>query len=216
MNQKNITSRELLSAVGIGENQDRTRRESLPPEYRHLLISSVLECISAPNLKQFLNDQGVKVSTRIVLSWLAETREWLGLPPASPGKPSAQYQRAIQEWRAANGNPSWEEIDSGWVPAHHREQDYAAKQLSPSSQRTIEEFRRQADLLDRAENDDEVKRLLTQLLEAIGMHSHFPLLASWSYTLDIKPDGIPNEPLQENTLPGSPSSPDEGGNERGI
>ncbi len=118
---------------------------------------------------------GLKATTADVLEWLRETRAWLDLPPASPGKPSAQYLRAIQEWREANGNPSWEEIDSGWIPAHHRKQESTvAKQLSPSSQRHIEEFRRQVAFLDDAESDDEVKRLLTQFLEEMGMAWQIP------------------------------------------
>ena len=113
-----------------------------------------------------------------MLECLRETREWLGLPTASPGKPTAQYLRAIQEWREANGNPSWEEIDSGWIPAHHREKaSTGAKQLSPSFQRHIEDFCRQVKLLKEAENEDEVKRLLTQFLEEIGKAWHIPLLA---------------------------------------
>lgn len=174
MSQETLTIRELFAAVGMSTNSEG----NFPIKHRHLLIASVLECISAQKLRKALEGVGLKATTRDVLEWQSETREWLGLPPARPGKPSAQYLRAIQEWREANGNPSWEEIDSGWIPARHRESP-AAKQLSPSFQRHIEELRRQLAMVNAAQHDDEeVKRLLTQFMEEMGRAWQTPLLTN--------------------------------------
>lgn len=205
MSQQTLTTREFLNAVGISTNSGGDLEGGVPVKHRHLLIASVLECIPAQKLRKLLESAGLKVTTRDVLEWQRETREWLGLPPASPGKPSAQYLRAIQEWRETNGNPSWEEIDSGWIPAQYREKEgTVAKQLSPSSQRHIEEFRRQVKILNAAENDEEVKRLLTQFLEEMGKAWHIPLLAVQP---DDDEDGTVTKTLPLETSLGSGPSP---------
>lgn len=169
MSQQTLTTRDFLDAVGVSTSSGGDQEGRFPIKHRHLLIASVLECIPAQKLKKVLEGAGLKATTRDVLEWQSETREWLGLPPARPGKPSAQYIRAIEKWRETNGNPSWEEIDTGWVPAHHREKKgTTSKQLSAAYQQQIDEFRHQMTLLNAAKNDDEVKQLLTQFLEEMG------------------------------------------------
>lgn len=178
MTQQTLSSREFLNACGVNTNSGGERKGRFPIKHRHLLIASVLECISAQKLTKSLEGLGLKVTTRDVLEWQSETREWLGLPPARPGKPSAQYLREIQDWREANGNPSWEEIDSGWLPAHHRESP-ADKPLSTYYQRQLEEFRHQVAMVNAAQDDDEeVKRLLTQFMEEMGRAWQIPLLTT--------------------------------------
>jgi hypothetical protein len=155
-----ITSRELLAMAGIATEE----KASIPPEHRHLLITSVLKFVPALKLREVLGANGV-VSSRDVLAWQQATREWLGLPPAGRGKTSADYRQAIQAWLQTNGNPTLEEIDAGWLPAHRREEkSLPSPILSSRYQKMLEEFRRQVARLTAAKDDDEVRLLLAHYI----------------------------------------------------
>lgn len=156
-----ITSRELLAEVGVSIED----KPEIPPCYRPLLITSVITFVSAKKFQKALNNRGDEVSLRDVLEWQRATRKWLGLPEAGRGKPSDEYLCEVKKWLQANGNPTLEEIDAGWVPAHRRE-DHAL-QLPKFSQRCKEIVRRfpvELATLKAARNDVEIRLLLSLYL----------------------------------------------------
>ena len=164
MKSKLITSCQLLEEAGIATEQ----RTAIPVAYRHLFITSVLEFVPAHKLKDLLVANEVDVTLREVTSWLQASRVWLGLPSAGRGKPSAELREAIQLWREANGNPTIEEIDAGWVPDRTLERDQLHEgKVAPDYSRTFKEVRSQVACLYAAIDDDEAKRLLDFYLRQI-------------------------------------------------
>lgn len=158
---KPCTSRELLRQAGL----DKPKSPEMPLEIRPLVITSALNCVSAKVLLDALN-VGEEVTVSHVLEWQKSTREWLGLPQIGRGKPSAEYKKAVAKWLAANGNPTPEQIDQGWLPSHL----HSAKQreLSPQCRRMLEETREQIAHLKAAGSDEERRKLLKKLLSEMG------------------------------------------------
>ena len=156
-----ITSRELLAEVGASTEEE----PEFPPCYRHLLITSVITFVSAKKLQNAMNNRGDDVSLRDVLEWQRAMREWLGLPEAGRGKPSDEYRNDVKMWLQQNGNPSLEEIDAGWIPAHRRE-IYARQlpKLSPKYQKIMDEHRVQVAKLKATTDDEEVRFLMSRFL----------------------------------------------------
>lgn len=155
---KSITSRELLAEVGVSIED----KPEIPLCYRPLLITSVITFVSAKKFKKALNNRGDELSTRDVLEWQRATREWLGLPEAGRGKPSVAYRDKVKKWLNENGNPTLDEIDAGWVPAHRRED--LAPQLpksSTKSQGIMRRFRLELASLNAARNGEEIRSLLS-------------------------------------------------------
>lgn len=168
MKPKLITSRELLAAAGIS-NEPGTK---IPREHRHLLITSVLEPVAAHKLREILVNHGYEVSLRDISTWLQATREWLGLPSAGRGKPSMEYRKTVEKWRYANGNPTLEEIDAGWVPIRRSpRKGHPNPNLSLAVNKRIEDFLQMLTSFDEAENDEEVKQRLAGLLDELKMAS---------------------------------------------
>lgn len=162
MESKLITSRELLAAAGISSEPG----DKIPREHRHLLITCVLESVPGHKLREILSNNGFEVSIRDISTWLHATREWLGLPPAGRGKPSAEYRKTIEKWRYANGNPTLEAIDAGWVPIRRSpRKGHPNPNLSLAVNKRIEEFLQMLTSLDEAENDEEVEQLLAELMK---------------------------------------------------
>ncbi len=162
MNEEFLTSRKLLEVAGISGHMESQQEYVFPVEYRHLLITSVLEFIPAHKLRKALRDNGANVSTREVLSWLKEIREWLGLPRAGSGKPSAQNRQRVERWRRDNGNPTLEEIDAGWVPADlaDTEKKNPMEKLSPARRKYMKDLRQMiGDLSDETKSDEEFREL---------------------------------------------------------
>lgn len=156
-----ITSRELLAEVGASTEEE----PEFPPCYRHLLITSVITFVSAKKLQRALNNRGDDVSLRDVLEWQRAMREWLGLPEAGRGKPTDAYQNKVKKWLQENGNPTLDEIDAGWVPAHRRE-DHPLQlpKSSPRCQEIMRRFRVELASLNAARDDAELRSLLSQYL----------------------------------------------------
>lgn len=158
---KSITSRELLAEVGVSIED----KPEIPLCYRPLLITSVITFVSAKKFQKALNDRGNEVSSRDVLEWQCATREWLGLPKAGRGKPTDAYRNKIKKWLQENGNPTLEEIDAGWMPAHRRE-DHALQipNFFSRSQEIVRRFRVELASLNAAKNDEEIRLLLSRYL----------------------------------------------------
>lgn len=156
-----ITSRELLAEVGVSIEDI----PEIPLCYRPLLITSVITFVSAKKFQKALTSRGVELSSRDVLEWQYATREWLGLPKAGRGKPSDEYRNEVKKWLQDNGNPTLEEIDAGWVPAHRRE-DYALQltKFFARCQEIVRRFRVELASLNAAKNDDEIRLLLSRYL----------------------------------------------------
>ena len=147
-----LKSRDLLESAGVTTNP----KIGVPLQHRHLLITSVLEFVSSSDMANFLRENGHDVSNKTVSNWQQSTREWLGLPSAGRGKPSVENRRMVVEWRQANGNPTPEEIDAGWIPAHRRRRDLSAH---------IEEFRQILASFDEVGQHDEVEQCLAELMK---------------------------------------------------
>ena len=161
-----LKSRDLLESAGLAMNPGA----GLPLAHRHLLITSVLEFVSSPAFAKYLHENGHEVSSKTASNWQQATREWLGLPLAGRGKPSAEYRNTVQEWRQANGNPTLEEIDDGWIPAHRRRRD-----LSPAVKFHIEEIRQILACLDEVGYNDEVEQRLAELMKTIQETAAFEI-----------------------------------------
>lgn len=128
------TSREFMAATGgsqIGPIE-------VPTDLRHLLITAVLTCRPGPVVVRFFANNNRNVSDRTVAGWLQATRKWLGIPPATRGKISKHYRHELEKWHQANGHPTPEEIDAGWVPLHRRgttrTDDDRSKSKSPEAE----------------------------------------------------------------------------------
>jgi hypothetical protein len=159
--KSSITSRELLTEVGASTEEE----PEFPPCYRHLLITSVITFVSARKFQQALNKRGDDVSLRDVLEWQRAMREWLGLPEAGRGKPSDEYRNEVRTWLHENGNPTPEQIDAGWVPAHRRDNKaWQLPKLSPKYQQMMDEHRVQVAKLNATTDDDEVRFLMSRFL----------------------------------------------------
>ena len=111
-----ISSREFLQDAGVS----LAGPPVAPADFKPLLISAAITCVTAPAMARILTKAGRKVSSRTVANWLQSTRVWLGLPPANRGKRSRKYRRQLEEWHRINGHPTADEIDGGWIPAHRR------------------------------------------------------------------------------------------------
>ena len=161
MNRNAMTSAELLAATGATQKSAK----KIPIEYRHLLITAVLECIPERKLRAVLVEKGCEVSFRDVGTWMENTREWLGLPSIGRGKPSAHYLSKIEKWREANGNPTLDQIDGGWVPQSRRkeEKERAVSELSPKFRTEFREFQEMIASFDGID-DEEVQKLLRKHL----------------------------------------------------
>lgn len=157
-----LTSRDLLASADV----PITEKPEIPAEYLPLLITSVINFVSARKFREALENAGDTLSLRDINAWQHATRAWLGLPEVGRGKPSADNRNAVKQWLHENGNPTLEEIDAGWIPAHRREnQTIRLPASSPRYQRIIEEFRAQKTSLNAAKNDEEVRLLLSQYLD---------------------------------------------------
>lgn len=160
-----ITSRELLTDVGAPIEDE----PEIPPRYQQLLITSVIMFVSAKKFQKALNSRGDNVSLRDITEWQRATRKWLGLPEVGRGKPSDEYRNEVKKWLQSHGNPTLDDIDSGWVPIGRQGKCPAiGANLSPRSQKIIEEFRMQMANLAQAKDDSEVNRLLTLYLGKQG------------------------------------------------
>lgn len=158
-----------------------------PLAHRHLLIASILEFVSSPAFAKYLHENGHEVSSKTASNWQQAMREWLGLPSAGRGKLSAEYRNTVKKWRQANGNPTLDEIDGGWVPAHRRRRD-----LSPAVKEHIEEFRQILASLDEVGYNDGVEQRLAELMKT------FPKTVS-SEIEDLGTDGAPPSPDLDRT-----------------
>jgi hypothetical protein len=157
-----ITSRELIEGMGLSVEE----KPEIPLEFRPLLITSIVMFVPAKQLKKALNDSGQMVTFREVLDWQKATRTWLGLPPIGRGKPSQACRKAMHEWLKDQGNPSLEDIDAGWVPAHRRGDEHEiARRWSIEMEKKLAEFRAELAALNAAKDDQEVKMLLVQFLK---------------------------------------------------
>lgn len=153
-----LKSRGLLESAGLAMNPGT----GFPLAHRHLLIASILEFVSSPAFAKYLHKNGHEVSSKTASNWQQAMREWLGLPSAGRGKLSAEYRNTVKKWRQANGNPTLDEIDGGWVPAHRRRRD-----LSPAVKEHIKEFRQILACLDEVGYNDEVEQRLAELMKTI-------------------------------------------------
>ena len=116
-NSKMATSSEFIAATGGSQ----AGPFKVPADLRHLLVTAVLTCKPGPVVGNFLaTNENRIVSDRTVAGWLQATRKWLGIPPATRGKISGQYLNELERWQQANGFPTPDEIDAGWVPIHRR------------------------------------------------------------------------------------------------
>jgi hypothetical protein len=154
---KPCTSQELLQQAGL----DKPKNPEMPLEIRPLVITSVLNCVSAKTLWKALN-LGDEVTLKHVLEWQKLIREWLGIQPIGRGKPSAEYKEAVAKWLIVNGNPTTKQIDQGWLPAHVR--SGRQRWLAAYSQ----EIREQVARLKAARNDEERRDLLRKFLGEMG------------------------------------------------
>ena len=111
-----ISSREFLQDAGVS----LAGPPVAPADFKPLLISAAITCVTAPAMARILTKAGRKVSSRTVANWLQSTRVWLRLPPANRGKRSRKYRRELEEWHRINGHPTADEIDDGWIPSHQR------------------------------------------------------------------------------------------------
>jgi hypothetical protein len=168
MSRNKITSAELLAAAGITQRSS----DKIPLEHRHLLITAVLECIPERKLRDVLLDKGFEVSFRNVGTWMQNTREWLGLPRIGQGKPSASYLSEIEKWREANGNPTLDQIDGGWVPHSRRkeEKERAVSELPPKFRAEFKEFQQMIASFDGVEDED-VRKLFRKHLAKIKIQA---------------------------------------------
>lgn len=142
-------------------------KPDIPLCYRPLLITSVITFVPARKLQKALNDRGDLVSYKDVLEWQRATREWLGLPEVSRGKPSEECKDAVKKWLRENGKPTPEEIDAGWLPLHlRREKAVNIRNLSPRYQSMFESFRNQMDRLKSADPADSAWDLLKEFLSS--------------------------------------------------
>ena len=158
-----LTSRQLLAEVGASMEE----KTDMPLCYRPLLITSVITFVPARKLQKALNDRGEVVSYKDVLEWQRATREWLGLPEVSRGKPSEECKDAVKKWLRENGKPTPEEIDAGWLPLHlRREKAVNIRNLSPRYQSMFESFRNQMDRLKSADPADSAWDLLKEFLSS--------------------------------------------------
>jgi hypothetical protein len=158
-----ITSRELLAEVGAYMEE----KPDIPLCYRPLLITSVITFVPARKLQKALNARGEVVSYKDVLEWQRATREWLGLPEVSRGKPSDECKDTVKKWLRENGNPTPEEIDAGWLPLHlRREKAVNTRNLSPRYKSMFENFRNQVDRLKSADPADTAWDLLKEILSS--------------------------------------------------
>lgn len=158
-----FTSRELLAEVGVSME----KKPDIPLCYRPLLITSVIMFVPARKLQKAFNDRGEVVSYKDVLEWQRATREWLGLPEASRGKPSDECKDAVKRWLQLNGNPTPEEIDAGWLPVHLRvEKAVNTRNLSPRYKSMFENFRNQVDRLKNADPAESAWDLLKEILSS--------------------------------------------------
>jgi len=156
-----LTSAELLAAAGMTKRS----ADKIPLEHRHLLITAVLECIPGHKFRTVLINNGYEVSIRDVGTWIQNTREWLGLPSIGQGKPSAEYRSKIDKWREANGNPTLDQIDRGWIPPARRkeEKELAVSKLSPKRRAEFRELQEMIASFDGVD-DVEVGKLLRKHL----------------------------------------------------
>ncbi len=168
MNPNTLTSAELLAATGVTQRSAK----KIPIEHRHLLITAVLECVPERKLRAVLVDKGFDVSFRDVGTWMQNTREWLGLPRNGQGKPSAKYLSEIEKWREANGNPTLDQIDGGWVPHSRRkeEKERAVSELPPKFRAEFKEFQQMIASFDRVDDED-VQKLLRKHLVKIKIQA---------------------------------------------
>lgn len=111
-----ISSRDFLQEAGVS----LAGPPDAPADLRNLLITAALTCVAGPVVAKVLTNNGREISSRTVANWLQTTRVWLGLPPANRGKRSRKYRRELEEWHRANGHPTADEIDAGWIPSHQR------------------------------------------------------------------------------------------------
>ena len=155
-----ITSRELLAEVGVLIEEI----PEIPLCYRPLLITSVITFVSAKKFQQALNNRGNEVSSRDVLEWQCATREWLGLPKAGRGKPTDAYRNKVKKWLRENGNPTLEEIDAGWVPAHRREVHALPLPIFLWVSGNREAISGELASLNAARDDEEIRLLLSHYL----------------------------------------------------
>lgn len=167
-----MTSAELLAATGVTQRSAK----QLPIEHRHLLITAVLECIPERKLRAVLVDKGCEVSVREVGTWMKNTRKWLGLPPIGQGKPSAHYLSKIEKWREANGNPTLDQIDGGWVPHFRRkeEKERAVSELHPKLRAEFLEFQEMIASFDGVDDEDVHELLQKHLLKIKSKLSKLP------------------------------------------
>lgn len=178
----------------------------VPLVIRHLLVSAVLACHSSTTFTEFLVDQGYEVSTRTVANWLQRTRIWLGLPAPNPGKPSANYRREIEKWRRANGSPSSEEIDAGWVPVHRRTPQIRNHALSEATQKHLDDFRSMLRALEQVTEAD-VQTCLDLMLKLIEERTE-------KHRYSCQPEGVPESELPcDNSDQVSQDPPEHTGNE---
>jgi hypothetical protein len=158
-----LTSRQLLAEVGASMEE----KTDMPLCYRPLLITSVITFVPARKLQKALNDRGEVVSYKDVLEWQRATREWLGLPEVSRGKPSDECKDAVKRWLQLNGNPTPEEIDAGWLPVHLRvEKAVNTRNLSPRYKSMFENFRNQVDRIKNADPAESAWDLLKEILSS--------------------------------------------------
>jgi hypothetical protein len=186
MNRNAMTSAELLAATGVTERSSK----QIPIEHRHLLITAVLECIPERKLRDVLVDKGCEVSIREVGTWMKNTREWLGLPRIGQGKPSASYLSKIEKWREANGNPTLDQIDAGWVPPFRRkeEKERAVSKLPSKLRAEFREFQEMIASFNGVREEDVQELLQKHLLKIKSKLSKLPAQK------DISP---PKEPPSE-------------------
>ncbi len=202
-----LKSRDLLESAGLAMNPGT----GFPLAHRHLLITSVLEFVSSPAFAKYLHENGHEVSSKTASNWQQATREWLGLPLAGRGKPSAEYRKTVQEWRQSNGNPTLDEIDAGWVPLHRRGRDMSIKEH-------IEEFRQMLASFKEVGQHDEVEQRLSELMktrietapfkiEDRGPRDQVPPLSDLDPTDEDSPLPDPN-PTDEVPPPPAPNPTD--------
>lgn len=167
--KSSITSRELLTEAGASTVEE----PEFPPCYRPLLITSVITFVSARKFQQALNKRGDEVSLRDVLEWQRAMREWLGLPEAGRGKPSDEYRNKVRTWLHENGNPTPEQIDAGWAPAHRRDDKAGQlRKLSPRYQQIMDEHRVQVAKLNATTDNEEVWFLMSRFLNPGNQTEH--------------------------------------------
>lgn len=104
----------LYSSPNFGNSGGK--REFISLEARGILVESILSRATALATQAELREIGVKRSVTAVMSWMRQTRRWMGLPPYYPSKISERYRLAVAEWIAKNGRPSRREIMAGWLP----------------------------------------------------------------------------------------------------